>query len=187
MSLTWHVPIWLILALDSSRVYLFAYSFHVSSFPMRFECFPDCSFFLRPLLCILRILTLDDNLNDFSQLSDSELILMSLGTWTYQIKQARPYYGEYVRGNDGFNIEVCREVSNNLLRELSAANNSWLLRGRIHSRHISWKTYFIYILVEGSHRGREAIVMHYWNCIAGRRTVGCCTHYNVHYMVSKLS
>lgn len=116
----------------------------------------------------------NDNLNDFPQLSDSELILISLGT--YQIKQARSYYGEHVRGNDGFIIEVCREVSSSLLRELSASNTSWLLRGRIQSRHISRKTYFVYILVDSSRRGREAILKHYCNCIVGRRTVGCCAH-----------
>ncbi|XP_041981920.1 uncharacterized protein LOC121735234 isoform X1 [Aricia agestis] len=115
-----------------------------------------------------------DNLNDFPQLSESELILISLGT--YQIKQARSYYGEHMRQNDGFVIEVCREVANSLLRELSASNTSWLLRGRILSRHISRKTYYIYILVDSSRRGREAIVQHYCNCIVGRRTVGCCAH-----------
>lgn len=116
----------------------------------------------------------NDNLNDFPQLSDDELILISLGT--YQIKQARSYYGEHMRGNVGFVIEVCREVNSSLLRELSASNSSWLLRGRIQSRHISRKTYFVYILVDSSRRGREAILMHYCNCIVGRRTVGCCAH-----------
>lgn len=116
----------------------------------------------------------NDSLNDFPQLSESELILISLGT--YQIKQARSYYGEHVRGSDGFVIEVCREVNRSLLRELSATDTSWLLRGRIQSRHISRKTYFIYILVDSSRRGRDSIVMHYCNCIVGRRTVGCCAH-----------
>lgn len=74
----------------------------------------------------------NDNLNDFPQLTDNELILISLGT--YQIKQTRSYFGEHVRGNDGYLIEVCREVSSGLLRELSASNTSWLLRGRIQSR-----------------------------------------------------
>lgn len=116
----------------------------------------------------------NDNLNDFPQLSHSELILISLGT--YQIKQARSYFGEHVRGNDGFIIEVCREVSSSLVRELSASSTSWLLRGRIKSRHISRKTYFVYILVDSSRRGRDAILMYYCNCIVGRRSVGCCAH-----------
>ncbi|XP_052742778.1 uncharacterized protein LOC112055836 [Bicyclus anynana] len=116
----------------------------------------------------------NDNLNDFPQLTHSELILISLGI--YQIKQARSYYGEHVRGNDGYSIEVCREVSSSLLQELSASNRSWLLRGRIQSRHISRKTYFVYILVDSSLRGREAILNYYCNCIVGKRTVGCCAH-----------
>ncbi|XP_028038214.1 uncharacterized protein LOC114248965 [Bombyx mandarina] len=116
----------------------------------------------------------NDNLNDFPQLSDSELILISLGT--YQIKQARSYYGEHIRVNNDFNIEVCKEVSSSLLRELSASNTSYLVRGRIQSRHISRKTYFVYILVDSSRIGREAIIINYCNCIVGRRTVGCCAH-----------
>lgn len=116
----------------------------------------------------------NDNLNDFPQLNDNELVLISLGT--YQIKQARSYFGEHVRGNDGYVIEVCREVNSSLLRELSASNSSWLLRGRIQSRHISRKTYFVYILVDSSRRGREAILKYYCNCIVGKRTVGCCAH-----------
>nr|XP_049701353.1 uncharacterized protein LOC126055576 isoform X3 [Helicoverpa armigera] len=116
----------------------------------------------------------NDNLNDFPQLSYDELILVCLGT--YQLKQARSYFGEHLRGNDGFIIEVCREVSSSLLRQLSASNTSWLLRGRIQSRHISRKTYFVYILVDSCRRGRDSILSYYCNCIVGRRTVGCCAH-----------
>ncbi|XP_075981959.1 uncharacterized protein LOC142980452 isoform X2 [Anticarsia gemmatalis] len=73
----------------------------------------------------------NDNLNDFPQLTDNELILISLGT--YQIKQARSYFGEHVRGNDGYVIEVCREVNRELLRELSASNKYFMATKRTHS------------------------------------------------------
>ncbi|KAJ8720583.1 hypothetical protein PYW08_006048 [Mythimna loreyi] len=104
----------------------------------------------------------------------SELILISLGT--YQIKQARSYYEEHVRANGIFEIEVCREVDSDLLRELSSTNNLYLVRGRIKSKHVSGKIYFIYILVDSSLTSKEAISQYCCNCIVGRRTVGCCAH-----------
>lgn len=79
----------------------------------------------------------NDNLNDFPQLTYNELILIALGT--YQLKQARSYYGEHIRESNTFVIEVCRELNCNLLRELSASNTSWLLRGRIQSRHNTYQ------------------------------------------------
>lgn len=56
-------------------------------------------------------------------------------------------FGEHIKDNDGYAIEVCREVNSSLLRELSALNTSYLLRGRIQSRHMSRKTYFVYIFL----------------------------------------
>lgn len=115
------------------------------------------------------------NLPSFPQLSFSELILISLGT--YQIKQTRSYYGEHVRANGRFEIEVCREVDSDLLRELSSTNNLYLVsRGRIQSRHVSGKIYFIYILVDELSTSKEAILQYCCNCIVDRRTVGCCAH-----------
>lgn len=115
----------------------------------------------------------NNNLSDFPQLTSSELELIPLGT--YQIKQARSYYGEHIRENGRYAIEVCREVPSSLLGELST-QNTWLLRGRIKSRHTSRKMYFVYILVDNSQTGRNAITKHYCNCIVGKRTVGCCAH-----------
>lgn len=116
----------------------------------------------------------NDNLTDFPRLSYSELILISLGT--YQIKQSRSYYGEHVRANGTYIIEVCREVDRGLLEELSTSNTLWILRGRIRSRHVGRKIYFVYILIDSSLSGREAIKQYCCNCIVGRRTVGCCAH-----------
>ena len=122
-----------------------------------------------------RINVQNNDLRDFPQLTHNELALISLGS--YQIKQARSYYGEHIRDNGIYEIEVCHETDSDLLTELSATTDSlWLLRGRIKSRHISSKTYFTYILVDGSVTGREAIKQYYCNCIVGKRTVGCCCH-----------
>ncbi|KAL0879449.1 hypothetical protein ABMA27_003200 [Loxostege sticticalis] len=109
-----------------------------------------------------------------AQFQPIDLILVSLGT--YQIKQARSYYGEHVRANGSYVIEVCREVDSDLLQELSTTETTWLLRGRIKSRHISNRIYFVYILVDSSLSGRDAIIQYCCNCIVGKRTVGCCAH-----------
>lgn len=115
------------------------------------------------------------NLNDFPQLTYSELIKISLGI--YQIKQAKSYSGEHIRQDGRYEIEVCRETDSNLLKELSISNNSsWLLRGRIKSRHVSSKTYFTYMLLDSSLNGREAIKQYYCNCLVRKRIVGCCCH-----------
>lgn len=99
----------------------------------------------------------------------------SVACGTYQLKQARSYYGEHIR-NGSYSIEVCRDRSNNLLEGLNSADNCTLLRARIQSRHISHKIYFIYILINANEIGRNAIKQYCCNCIAGRRTVGCCAH-----------
>ncbi|RVE47928.1 hypothetical protein evm_007442 [Chilo suppressalis] len=117
-----------------------------------------------------------DNITFFPQLQYNDLILISLGV--YQIKQARSYYGEHVRQDGNYIIEVCREVDQQLLAQLEIqhSENACLLRGRIHSRHISQKTYFVYILINTSENGREAIKNYCCNCVVGRRTIGCCAH-----------
>ncbi|XP_063829743.1 uncharacterized protein LOC135080779 [Ostrinia nubilalis] len=117
-----------------------------------------------------------NNLNNFPQLEYSDLILISLGV--YQIKQARSYYGEHIRQDGNYIIEVCREVDRQLVTELHLlhSENVWLLRGKIHSRHISHKTYFVYVLVDGSEIGTYAIKQYCCNCVVGRRTIGCCAH-----------
>ncbi|RVE41158.1 hypothetical protein evm_014191 [Chilo suppressalis] len=74
-----------------------------------------------------------------------------------QIKQAWSYYEEHIRNDGKYVIEVCRETYSDLQSALSASNTTWLLRGRIKSRHISNKKYFTYILVD-----RALIVMLGW-------------------------
>ena len=115
------------------------------------------------------------NVSDFPQLTQEDLILIACGT--YQIKQARSYYGEHIRFNGSYTVEVCREDQfSNLRDELSLSQNHWLLRGKIQSRHISRKIYYVYILINNNRSGREQIEQYCCNCIVGRRTVGCCAH-----------
>ncbi|KAL0829656.1 hypothetical protein ABMA28_003162 [Loxostege sticticalis] len=64
----------------------------------------------------------------------NDLIFFALGT--YQIRQARSYYGEHIRFHGGYQNEICSEDIN----------------------------------------GREGITEYCFNCLVGRRTVGCCAH-----------
>lgn len=52
---------------------------------------------------------------DFPQMDLNDMILIPLGV--YQIKQARSYYGEHVRHDGSYVIEVCREVDQDLINE----------------------------------------------------------------------
>lgn len=95
----------------------------------------------------------------------------------YQLlKQARSYYGEHIRFNGSYIIEVSRDPRNRTMEEVIFGSNCYLIRAKIASRHISRKVYFVYILVSNTEAGREAIKQYCCNCIVGRRTVGCCAH-----------
>lgn len=111
-----------------------------------------------------------ENIREFPRLSYSDLILIACGT--YQLKQARSYYGEHIRFNGCYRIEVCRET----MHATNFGPDSRLIRARIASRHISRKIYFVYILTSVTNTGRSAIKEYCCNCVVGRRTVGCCAH-----------
>lgn len=123
-----------------------------------------------------QFISINVNINNvpFPRMTYSDLILFSCGT--YQLKQARSYYGEHIRNDGSYTIEVCAERASNLPQGLSLTENCTLLRGKIHSRHISRKIYYVYILYNNNMEGREAIIQYYCNCLVGRRTVGCCAH-----------
>lgn len=111
-------------------------------------------------------------LEDFPRLSEQELVMFALGT--YQIKLARSYYSEHVR-NGVYTIQLYRD-NVDLNNYNIAGNNSWLLRGKIQSRHTRTRTYYTYILVNSDHNGLEALSNYYCSCKSGRRTVGTCSH-----------
>lgn len=117
-------------------------------------------------------------LNIFPVFSYSELIIFALSP--YQVKQARSYYGEHVRQNGLYEIEICPELEHS--EEMVAAvggNRPYLLRGRIQSRHVGRRKYFTYILIDtqpSSSNCLDAILGYCCNCLVGNRTVGCCCH-----------
>ncbi|KOB74599.1 Uncharacterized protein OBRU01_08787 [Operophtera brumata] len=109
----------------------------------------------------------------FPRFSEEQMILFALGS--YQIKQARSYYGEHLQPDGEFIIELGGDVPVQEVRELDG-RDLWLIRGRMQSRHTRSKTYYVYIAVEPTLSGREADPHYYCHCNAGKRTVGCCAH-----------
>lgn len=97
-------------------------------------------------------------------------MFISLGS--YHIKLAQSYCSEHLQ--DGlYMIEIYQE---NVLNNIPDADNVWLLRGRIQSRHVRARIYYCYILINRDQVGRNAIKEYYCSCLTGRRTVGSCAH-----------
>ncbi|XP_022834004.1 uncharacterized protein LOC111361820 [Spodoptera litura] len=115
------------------------------------------------------------HLNRFPRLSINDLKQFALGT--YQLKQARSYYGEHVRRTGTYHVEVNDVIEDDI--PLILGHNNYLLRGRIKSRHISSRTYFTYLLIskdDAVANALDAIVGYSCSCLVGKRTVGCCAH-----------
>lgn len=108
-------------------------------------------------------------LEDFPVLSKDDLTIMALGT--YQIAQARSYYGEQIKRNGAYVVQVCRGNDAHLFPD-----DSWLLRAKINSRHLGNRIYFVYILINNLMQGRDKVAGWYCSCIVGKRTLGCCSH-----------
>lgn len=97
---------------------------------------------------------------------------------SYQLKQARSYYGEHIRTNGTYNIEVSSDILEEDL-PLILGQNNYLIRARIKSRHVSNRTYYSYLLIskdENQANTLDSIIAYYCNCLVGNRTVGCCAH-----------
>ncbi|RVE45293.1 hypothetical protein evm_010065 [Chilo suppressalis] len=115
------------------------------------------------------------HLNNFPRLTISDLKRLALGT--YQLKQASSYYGEHVRTNGTYTIEINNEIEEDI--PLILGTNNYLLRGRIKSRHIGGRTYYAYLLISKDNHvvnSVEALSGYCCNCLVGNRTVGCCAH-----------
>lgn len=75
----------------------------------------------------------------FSRLEYRDLIIFALGT--YQIRQARSYYGEYVRLHGGYRIEACSERIDSAEYYLRGNGVTTLLKGKIKSRQVTTRQY----------------------------------------------
>lgn len=122
--------------------------------------------------------TIDGNhphLDRFPRLTITDLKRFALGT--YQLKQARSYFGEHVRQSGIYSVEVNTEIDEDI--PLILGLNNYLLRGRIKSRHVNSRTYYTYLLIsrdDAVANTLQAIVGYCCNCLVGKRTVGCCAH-----------
>ncbi|KAF9424317.1 hypothetical protein HW555_000456, partial [Spodoptera exigua] len=76
-------------------------------------------------------------INIFPVMEMSDLIFFSIGV--YQIKQARSYYGEHIRANGTFSVEISENLEITDVPGITSSHETVLLRGRIRSRHQSNK------------------------------------------------
>jgi hypothetical protein len=93
-------------------------------------------------------------IDNFPSIDDFTLSLLTLGT--YQMKLCQSYAQEYLDGD--CDILVYKESKD-------------LLRVRLQSRHVSSKSYFVWIQYDSDH-----VKAWYCQCKAGARTVGTCSH-----------
>lgn len=112
-------------------------------------------------------------LDNLPRLTEEDLILFSLGI--YQLKQARSYYGEHLNENGSFIIEVGESLPASDVTELGGGDLC-VIRARIQSRHVTAKTYYVYVGFNRSLNGRQAVSHYYCTCNIGKRTIGCCSH-----------
>ena len=94
------------------------------------------------------------SITDFPKLSETMLRVLTLGT--YQLKLSSSYVQEYITGDCDFHLH--KEIPG-------------LLRVRLQSRHISSKSYLLWIKYDEDH-----VIAWYCKCRAGARTVGTCSH-----------
>lgn len=99
-------------------------------------------------------IAIDDNVINFPKLDEAKLRSITVGT--YQLKLSSSYIQEYVEGDCC--IHYHQETNN-------------LIRVRLQSRHVSSKSYFVWIKYD-----ENDVQGWYCRCRAGARTVGACSH-----------
>lgn len=114
------------------------------------------------------------HLDQFPRLSLDDLKRLAVGT--YQLKQAKSYYGEHIRPNGTYDVQVNNAIDGDV--PLVLGTNPYLIRGRIKSRHVSSRTYYTYLTIDRNANTNtlQAISGYYCTCLVGNRTVGCCAH-----------
>lgn len=121
---------------------------------------------------IVSCFTTASNLERFPELSKSQLVLISLGT--YQVRMAISYYFHTIKERPLSIKQFTRRL--NYSEFGISVECPWLIRASIRSRYRSGKTYRVYILCDLSLNGPSTIKEYYCTCIVGSRTAGCCSH-----------
>ncbi|XP_062613816.1 uncharacterized protein LOC134275563 [Saccostrea cucullata] len=101
-----------------------------------------------------------DAVPDFPKLSENYLRSLTFGI--YQIKQASSYSREHLDEEGGYEIFVTKTMSN-------------ILQAKIQSRHVSSKSYYLWIQFDASDE-EDPIKYWYCQCKSGARLVGSCAH-----------
>ena len=112
----------------------------------------------------------------FQEMSLDDLYFYAQGS--YQMKYCASYANDALRLNNNGIVFQCHDETAELHFEPYGmeVDEPLLLRAKLPSRHSENKIYTIYILLDYSKSGIERILEHFCNCIAGKRTVGCCSH-----------
>ena len=97
-----------------------------------------------------------DDLPEFPVLSEEELTNLTIGV--YQLKLAKSYTSEHLDDDGDYICMVNDEIEG-------------ILRARIQSRHISSKSYMLWISYSS-----VSVNSWYCQCRAGARVVGACAH-----------
>lgn len=96
----------------------------------------------RHRVAFIRLDANDPQLEDFPNLSENDVTMLSLGS--YQLKLAKSYCAEHIN-NGLYLIEIYQDYGLADFDEYNMPhNNVWLLRIRIQSRHIRARTYYSY-------------------------------------------
>lgn len=130
---------------------------------------------------------LPPDLDSFPRLTLNDLRRFALGS--YQLKQARSYYGEHVRANSAYCIEISNEIIEDL--PLILGQNKYLLRARIKSRHVNNRTYYTYLLIAREQEranSLESVIAYYCTVylLSGKSYSRVLRSYDDRIMVFKL-
>lgn len=126
---------------------------------------------------------LDNNDNnsklEFPRLTMDDLYGISLGP--YQINNAVSYYAQHQKESI-FLVQKFEPKTGHRLSELKYDDfgidieDPLLVKAYMKSRFRSTKSHHIFVLVDKSKTGRNAIVEYFCTCETGSRTAGCCSH-----------
>ena len=100
-------------------------------------------------------------LDFFPELSDRDLRVYTCGT--YQLKQAPHYYADHINENGDFEFTIANTTSVIDYQKYQIAidiRNSLLIKTQLRSRHSNSVKYFVYVLLDKTKTGLDAIIRH---------------------------
>ena len=95
------------------------------------------------------------------------------------MKQSPHYYADHINENGDCEFTIANTTSVIDYQKYQIAidiRNSFLLKTQLRSRHSNSVKYFVYVLLDKTKTGLDAIIGHTCGCKIGERVVGCCSH-----------